>query len=99
MDRPLAPLDRAQNLTGVREAAGQVRLQWEKPVEGGKVAAYQIMCRERAVGGEWDNEGTAMETEKMILAGQPQGVEMEYGVMAMNRAGEGPISNTVVVLL
>jgi len=95
---PLAPPGRVQNLTGAREAEGRVNLQWEKPVVGGKVAAYQIMCRNRATGGDWNIEGMSI-SASITLTEQPQGKEIEYGVMAMNKAGEGPISNTVVVVL
>jgi hypothetical protein len=33
------------------------------------------------------------------LPGQPRGVELEYSVYATNKAGDGPISNTVMVVL
>nr|VFJ98979.1 MAG: hypothetical protein BECKH772A_GA0070896_101511 [Candidatus Kentron sp. H]VFJ99210.1 MAG: hypothetical protein BECKH772B_GA0070898_101531 [Candidatus Kentron sp. H]VFK03862.1 MAG: hypothetical protein BECKH772C_GA0070978_101481 [Candidatus Kentron sp. H] len=53
---------------------------------------YKVVFRARApVGdesGDWNNEGTALATET-TLTGQPQDKELEYGVVAMNKAGEG----------
>ena len=66
---------------------------------GGKVTAYKVVFRERAVeSSDWNNEGTALSPE-LTLTGQPQGKELEYGVVAMNKAGEGEMSNTVIATL
>jgi hypothetical protein len=41
---------------------------------------------------------TAIETES-TLVDQPQKTELEYRVIAINKAGEGSPSNTVMVVL
>jgi hypothetical protein len=40
----------------------------------------------------------AIQTEATLVA-QPKGIELEYRVIAVNKAGEGPPSNTVMVVL
>ncbi|NNJ83873.1 MAG: fibronectin type III domain-containing protein [Gammaproteobacteria bacterium] len=77
---------------------GRIDLTWEKPTDGGKVAAYKIKCREHATGTTWSNADTAMETA-IILTGQQQGKELEFCVVAVNKAGEGMASNTVTAVL
>nr|VFK15793.1 MAG: hypothetical protein BECKLPF1236A_GA0070988_101337 [Candidatus Kentron sp. LPFa]VFK31516.1 MAG: hypothetical protein BECKLPF1236C_GA0070990_101417 [Candidatus Kentron sp. LPFa] len=62
------------------------------------MAAYKIKCREHTTGAVWANADTAMETE-ITLAGQIQGKELEYCVVAVNKAGEGVASNTVTAVL
>nr|VFK01551.1 MAG: hypothetical protein BECKLFY1418A_GA0070994_11512 [Candidatus Kentron sp. LFY] len=39
----------------------------------------------------------AFSTE-ITLTGQPRGKELEYGVVAANKAGEGPVNNTVMAV-
>lgn len=41
---------------------------------------------------------TSMNTE-ITLTGQPRGVQLEYVVVAMNKAGDGPPSNPVMAVL
>ena len=66
-------------------------------MDGGRVSAYKIQRRNRPEGG-WQEAGTAIETES-TLVGQPKGVELEYRVIAINKAGEGSPSNTVMAVL
>nr|VFK17797.1 MAG: Fibronectin type III domain-containing protein [Candidatus Kentron sp. LPFa] len=99
---PLTPPGQAGNLVIRSQGEGTIDLAWEKPAAGGKVAAYKVKCRPRviegATGAVWTNADTAMETE-ITLAGQPQGKELEYCVVAVNKAGEGVASNTVTAVL
>jgi hypothetical protein len=37
--------------------------------------------------------------KSITLSNQTRGVELEYCVLASNRTGDGPISNTVLVVL
>ncbi len=66
-------------------------------VDGGKVASYKIQHRERPAGA-WTIADMAMETET-TLHDQERGKEWEYRVLAVNKAGEGEPSNTVMAVL
>jgi hypothetical protein len=66
-------------------------------VDGGAVAAYKIQRRERPAG-LWADVGLAVESE-ITLTNQTRGKEFEYRVMAVNKAGEGEPSNTVMAVL
>ena len=46
----------------------------------------------------WKTVGTAMDT-KVTLTGQERNKELEYVVVAMNKAGGGPVSNVVMAVL
>lgn len=81
----------------IREGADWVFLDWKEPADGGQVAAYRIQRRRRD-GGPWTDVGMAIESE-VLLNGQEAGVEFEYHVIAVNRAGEGRPSNIVRAVL
>lgn len=49
-------------------------------------------------GGDWADVGMAVDSE-ITLNGQEPGVEFEYRVIAVNKAGEGPASNIVRAVL
>ncbi len=72
-------------------------LDWKQPFDGGLVAAYKIRRRQRD-GGHWMDAGMAVESE-VVLDNQEPGVEFEYHVIAVNKAGEGPQSNIVRAVL
>lgn len=74
-----------------------VVLDWNEPVNGGDPAAYKVQRRERD-GGSWEDIATAVGTEHMV-ARQPRGVELDYHVIAVNRAGAGQPSGTVTLVL
>jgi len=95
---PLTPPGRALDLTATGQGEGRINLHWAKPIDGGKVTAYTVLCRERTAGSQWGSQGTAIAT-KITLTGQQRGKELEYGVVAMNKAGDGPVSNTVTAIL
>lgn len=87
----------ARTLEVIREGADWVFLDWKEPVDGGKVTAYRIQRRMRD-GGAWIDVGMAVESE-VLLNGQEAGVEFEYHVIAVNKAGEGRPSNIVRAVL
>lgn len=66
-------------------------------MDGGVVGAYKIQ-RRNADGGIWKEIGSSVATEQM-LSNQPRGIEMEYRVVAVNKAGAGQPSATVAVVL
>ena len=94
---PLQPPGQALVLTAREQGEGWVDLAWKPPVEGGKPSAYRLVRRERPAG-PWADVATAIVTEARLLD-QPRGKEFEYQVIAVNKAGEGPASNTVMVIL
>lgn len=99
-DRTLSvtePPGQPRTLEVMREGPNWVFLDWKEPMEGGQVSAYRVQRRRRE-GGEWTDVGMSVESE-VVLNGQDAGVECEYRVIAVNKAGEGPVSNIVRVVL
>ena len=83
---------------GIRvEGDSWVVFDWKPPVDGGTAAAYTIQRRKRD-GGSWRDVGTSVDTAQ-LLSDQPRGVEFEYRVVAVNKAGSGQPSATVTVVL
>lgn len=72
-------------------------LEWKEPLDGGKVQAYKVQRRERP-SGAWLDVATALEPA-LTLADQARGIEWEYRVVAINKAGESAPSNSVQVVL
>ena len=75
-------------------------LDWKSPESdsGGKVAAYKIQKRDMKDSDVWVDAAVAIET-KARLTGQQRHTDLEYRVVAINRAGEGKESNTVAAVL
>jgi len=94
---PLAPPGHARFLEAPKQGKGWVFLDWKTPADGGKPKAYKIQRRVRE-GGDWQDVATAILSE-ITLVDQPEKTELEYRVIAVNKAGEGQASNTVMVVL
>jgi hypothetical protein len=94
---PLQAPGQTRLLAATRQEEGQVDLGWKAPDEGGKPSAYRVVRRERPAG-PWMDVATAVETE-VFLTDQPRGKEFEFRIIAVNKAGEGEPSNTVVIVL
>jgi len=92
---PLAPPGQVRLLEAAKQGAGWVVLDWKAPADGGQPNAYKV---QRRSGGNWQDIATAILTEA-TLVDQPRGVELEYRVLAINKAGDGLESNTVEVVL
>ena len=60
-------------------------------------AAYKVQRRLRG-SGDYQDVATAILTEA-TLVDQPRGAELDYRVIAVNKAGDGPESNTVEAVL
>ena len=84
-------------LEAPRQGAGWLFLDWKKPSDGGRVSAYKVMRRERPEG-NWSEVATAVISEATLVE-QPTGKELEYKIIAINKAGDGQESNTVMVVL
>ena len=55
----------------------------------------KVLCRDS---GDWKDMATAILSE-IILVDQPQGTELEYRVIALNKASEGRESRAVEFIL
>ncbi len=93
----LAPPGQARLLEAPKQGAGWVFFDWKAPLDGGKAKTYKIQRRLHS-GGSWKDVATAILTEA-TLAEQPQKQELEYRIIAVNKAGDGSPSNTVEVVL
>ena len=82
-------------LEAAKQGAGWVFLDWKQPADGGKVSAYKV---QRRIGDRWEDVATAILSE-ITLVDQPRGQKLEYRVIAINKSGDGPKSNTVSVVL
>ena len=89
----LEPPGQARALELPRQGDEWVFLDWKAPAEGGAVASYKIERRERPAG-DWMLVSLAFESET-TLTGQDRTKDWEYRVIASNKAGDGPPSNTV----
>lgn len=81
----------------LREGKDWVHLEWKDPVNGGQPAAYKVQRRTPGAT-DWIDVGMAVKSE-LTLHGQEAGVEFEYRVIAVNKAGEGPVSNIARAVL
>ncbi len=93
----LAAPGQVMELTVPMQGDGSVMLAWKAPTDGGAVQAYMVMRRPRT-GGAWEDAATAVITEAQLSA-QPKGIELEYCIIAVNKAGEGEPCNTQMVVL
>lgn len=94
----LQPPGQVGSLAATKQFEGFLTLIWQKPIDGGKPAVFKIQRRKVEADGTWSDIAAALETE-ISLQDQPRGVELEYRVLAINKAGEGPPSNTVMAVL
>nr|VFJ55017.1 MAG: Fibronectin type III domain-containing protein [Candidatus Kentron sp. FM]VFJ75052.1 MAG: Fibronectin type III domain-containing protein [Candidatus Kentron sp. FM]VFK17830.1 MAG: Fibronectin type III domain-containing protein [Candidatus Kentron sp. FM] len=95
---PLAAPGQVPNLVTTEQGDDWITLAWKKPREGGKPSTYEIRRREWGGDADWDTVATSTSLE-VTLTEQERGKELEYCVVTVNRAGEGPNSNTVMVVL
>ena len=93
----LIPPGQPRLLEAPRQGEGWVFLDWKPPADGGRPAAYTIERRERP-SGPWESTATAIETE-VTLVEQPRGPELEYRIIAVNKAGDSTPSNSVMAVL
>ena len=94
---PLAPPGQARLLETPKQGEGWVFLDWKKPSDGGTPAAYKVMRHERPAG-PWQEVANAVISEATLVE-QPRGKELEYRIIAVNKAGDGESSNTAMVVL
>jgi len=92
---PLAIPGQTRLLEAPKQGKGWLFLDWKAPADGGKPKAYKV---QRRSGESWQDVATAILSE-ITLVDQPEKTELEYCVVALNKAGEGQASNTVMVVL
>ena len=80
-----------------RQGRGWVYLDWKSPAEGGTVSAYRVLSRTSGET-EWKEIVLCFES-MMVLTDQPQGVDLEFQIIAINKAGQSPSGNLVTVAL
>jgi len=93
----LAPPGQVRLLEAPKQGKGWVFLDWKAPLDGGKPKAYKVQRRLHS-GGSWKDAATAILTEATLVE-QPQKQELEYHIIAVNKAGDGSPSNTAMVVL
>jgi hypothetical protein len=93
----LAAPGQPRMLEGPQQGDDWIFLDWKEPIDGGAVAAYKVQRRERPAGA-WFDIATAIESE-ITLSAQERGKDWEYRIVAINKAGESPASNTVAAVL
>ena len=80
-----------------REGPGWIYLEWKRPTEGGRVAAYHVQIRNEGEK-EWEDLTTCFD-RMTVLTDQERGVELKYRVVTRNKAGRGVPSNVVTAVL
>jgi hypothetical protein len=84
-------------LEATTQGTDWLELDWKQSKEGGKIKFYVVRRRIEAET-KWQDVGVFFKTEAKIL-NQPRKLDMQYIVVAVNRAGESIPSNTVNVVL
>jgi hypothetical protein len=87
----------ALSLEAKRQGPGWVYLDWKEPVDGGAVAAYRVEARGK-MGGQWQLVSMTIDSQ-VVLADQERGVDLDFQVVAVNRAGKGEPSNIISAIL
>jgi len=102
--RRLVPPGMPRHLEILHEGKGTLELDWKPPAlqSGGEVRNYIILRRDKPNPGQpftnWQPCQTAIQTET-FLVNQPQRIDLEYRVVAINKAGNSVPSNTVAAVL
>jgi len=83
-----------EQFQATRTEPGTIKLTWQPPSKGGKVAAYKVQELNRTLG-IWQT--TALHRE-VVLSHRQSGEALAYRIVPCNRAGDGTPSNTLEVL-
>ena len=108
--RSIEPPGQPMRLESVDEGAGTLLIEWKRPVRGsgGPVRTYIIERRDLTIektgdggarrGNKWKQTAISLET-RATLKDQPRGIQLEYRIRAINKAGQSEPSNTIAVVL
>ncbi len=80
-----------------REGRGWLYLDWKAPANGGAASAYRVVRRPLGEA-DWSEVGLCFES-MTVLTDQPLGIQLEYQVIAVNKAGESLPSNLITAAL
>jgi len=100
----LVPPGMPRHLDAVHQGKGTIELDWKPPAlhSGGQVRNYVVLRRDKPGPnkpfGPWQQSQSAIETET-FLTNQPQGIDLEYRIVAINSAGTSVPSNTAAAVL
>ncbi len=103
-ERESNPPAQPDELKAERLASGVVRLTWQAGIRTestGPVRFYRVERREKIDNDwtEWSEDHTYSTTRtELTLYNQPEGVELEYRVIAVNVAGRSMPSNTAAIV-
>ena len=87
-----------RTLEAPAQGNGFLFLDWKEALDGDEPTHYRVLRRQLPDDGKQEDVGSTNISE-ITLSNQPRGVELEYCVIAVNRAGESAPSNTVSVVL
>ena len=96
--RPPRLPGQVRSLEVSRKGEDWIRLDWKEPVDGGRVLNYRVERRDNPDDLIWSVAATTTQTI-ITLEDQEQGIKWEYRVVAVNKAGDGESSNTIIVEL
>ena len=99
--RTRQPPSQTRLLEAPKQGAGWLFLDWKAPADGGKPKAYKVQRRVVGVdpvNDRWADIATAIISEATLVE-QPEHTQLEYRIIVVNKAGQGPESNTVRVVL
>ncbi|MBI4503635.1 MAG: fibronectin type III domain-containing protein [Gemmatimonadetes bacterium] len=94
---PIKPPNEVRDIRIKKEGDTWIELAWKAPKGGGKVATYTIQQRKEGAA-PWDDVHTTMDKQGRV-EGRPRGVQLEFRVVAINRAGTGSPSGVVTAVL
>ncbi len=84
------------NLQIIAEGRTWIEIGWSAPLDGGAVATYQVQRRQAV--GPWETVQVVTDLS-CRLENQPRGVQLEFQVFAINKAGSGITSGVVEAVL
>ena len=89
----------ARELTITGQGEEWISLDWKAPGDGGAQAAYRIgrLKHDQEESG-WEEAATSTVTETTMV-NQERGMRLGFRVVALNKSGDGMVSNTVMVTL
>lgn len=90
------PPGKVRDVAVTQQGDASLVLEWRPPVDGGPAASYRV--QRRKPGGVWEFVATAADND-CFLSDQPRGVDFDLRVVAVNKAGAGPPSAAVTVVL